>query len=272
MHQANHSESRTGATNEVILVVDDDPFLLRLVCKQLEKLGQKAQAVPTGAEALELLAETSSVALVLLDFQMPNTNGVELAKLIRQIELHRSTPIILMTATSSFTCEVPANSGINGLLAKPFTINQLERIINQWSSCLNETMETTNARCKNSVDDEQFERTGTPVFDLQKLRGTFGDEDCLEVIRTFATAHANSPKRLLAAREAVALPELKALAHKLKGAASMACLKELAQTSGLLEQASARADWAEIDKLLHQLPRQFERAEKALSSVLAGKT
>jgi HPt (histidine-containing phosphotransfer) domain-containing protein len=110
-----------------------------------------------------------------------------------------------------------------------------------------------------------------PVFDLQKLRSTFGEDDCLEVIRTFVSAHGSSPLRIQAAREAAALSDLRALAHKLKGAASMACLKELSQTSGMLEQASARSDWDEIDKLLAQLMRQFERADLALNSVLAGK-
>lgn len=80
-----------------ILIVDDRPRNLFALAQMLEGLdGNVIQAV-SGAEALRYLLR-HNVAIILVDIQMPDMDGYELAALIRQRERSRDTPIIFMTA------------------------------------------------------------------------------------------------------------------------------------------------------------------------------
>lgn len=83
-----------------ILVVDDVRQNLVAIAALLERPGLRVLQARSGTEALEaLLAE--DVALALVDVQMPNMDGFELAELIRGTERTRRTPIIFLTASAS---------------------------------------------------------------------------------------------------------------------------------------------------------------------------
>ena len=80
-----------------ILVVDDLPEKRLSYNAVLDELGQHVEAVGSGAEALKLLLE-SEFAVILLDVNMPDMDGIETAELIRSHQKTRLTPIIFVTA------------------------------------------------------------------------------------------------------------------------------------------------------------------------------
>ena len=82
------------------LVVDDVPENLVAVEALLHSDGIEVLKAQSGPEALELLLQHGDVALALLDVQMPEMNGFELAELIRGSERTRHIPLIFMTAGS----------------------------------------------------------------------------------------------------------------------------------------------------------------------------
>ena len=82
------------------LVVDDVPENLVAVEALLQGHGVEVLKAQSGPEALELLLSHGDVALALLDVQMPEMNGFELAELIRGSERTRHIPLIFMTAGS----------------------------------------------------------------------------------------------------------------------------------------------------------------------------
>ncbi|HEX8700629.1 MAG TPA: response regulator EpsF [Myxococcaceae bacterium] len=82
-----------------ILLVDDHPSNLLALEAILEALGQRLVRATSGVEALRHLL-TEDFAVILLDVQMPGLNGFETAKLIRQRQRSRYTPIIFLTAYS----------------------------------------------------------------------------------------------------------------------------------------------------------------------------
>src|SRR5438045_5759759 len=80
-----------------ILVVDDLPEKLLVFSSILEELGQNLVTVRSGSDALrEVLAR--EFAVILLDVNMPDIDGLETAKLIRQYKKSAHTPIIFITA------------------------------------------------------------------------------------------------------------------------------------------------------------------------------
>jgi two-component system chemotaxis response regulator CheY len=113
-----------------ILVVDDYRFMRSLIIRMLEGMGfRQFLEAEDGEMALDLL-EGGSVDLVLSDYQMPNMDGLEMLRALRQDEAYASLPVIILTAdkTPAVGREV-LNSGAQAFLGKPFTADKLEEIL-----------------------------------------------------------------------------------------------------------------------------------------------
>ena len=80
-----------------ILLVDDQSSNLLALKDLLEDVGAELLLAYSGNEALSVLAQ-QEVALVLLDVQMPEMDGIEVATLMRQLEITKHIPIIFVTA------------------------------------------------------------------------------------------------------------------------------------------------------------------------------
>ncbi|HEV3178653.1 MAG TPA: response regulator [Stellaceae bacterium] len=93
----NGAEAHVAPVEAALLIVDDKPRNLLVVASMLEGLSERIVQTTSAAEALRYLLH-HDVALVLLDVQMPDMDGYELAALIRQRERSRHTPIIFITA------------------------------------------------------------------------------------------------------------------------------------------------------------------------------
>jgi two-component system phosphate regulon response regulator PhoB len=78
----------------LILIVDDSPDMRLLMSMMLERAGYEVRQVSSGKEALKVLDQFTP-ALIITDFMMPDMNGVELCRFIRQRADTQSTPIML---------------------------------------------------------------------------------------------------------------------------------------------------------------------------------
>lgn len=104
--------------NARLLIVDDDPDLLRLLSMRLEAAGYAITAVASAEAALTQLA-LERPALVLSDVQLPGMDGLALFDAIR--ERHPALPVILLTAHGTIPDAVAATSrGVYTYLTKPF--------------------------------------------------------------------------------------------------------------------------------------------------------
>jgi PAS domain S-box-containing protein len=105
--------------NEHILVVDDEPSILKVTEQLLRKLGYRVTTAPDGKPALERFSnDPSAFDLVITDITMPHMTGDRLAKAI--LELRPDIPVILCTGYSRLIDEAQAESiGIAALMIKP---------------------------------------------------------------------------------------------------------------------------------------------------------
>jgi len=106
-----------------VLVVDDMADSRTIMRKMLASLGFRVEALSSGPEALSRLTDNqlrnTPVELIMMDWRMPDMDGIEVARKIRQ-ELKLTMPIIMMTAFGKDEQRIAAEkAGINGFLLKP---------------------------------------------------------------------------------------------------------------------------------------------------------
>ncbi|WP_456411201.1 response regulator transcription factor [Oceanithermus sp.] len=108
---------------ERVLVVDDDPNLLRLVEANLRARGYEVDAVASGEAALERLRRRSDFACVLLDLMLPGVDGLEV---IREVRGFCDVPVVVMSALGEEERKVRAlDLGADDYLVKPFGVAEL---------------------------------------------------------------------------------------------------------------------------------------------------
>ena len=116
-------------TNKTILVVEDHPVNKQLLKIVLEKHGYSVDTAEDGQEAIKKVKE-SNFDLIFMDVQMPILDGYEATKKIRSLGI--KTPIIACTAGSQENeKEIALSFCMNDILSKPFTKEELEKILNK---------------------------------------------------------------------------------------------------------------------------------------------
>lgn len=118
-----------------VLLVDDDIMNRRIVVSMVDRMGHIADAVESGKDALNRLAE-EHYDLVLMDCQMPDLNGYETTALIRCPSsniMNPGVPIVALTAdTLTSTKAACIGAGMNDYLSKPVQMRQLEEMFTRW--------------------------------------------------------------------------------------------------------------------------------------------
>lgn len=112
----------------VVLVVDDDNAVRQVTVEMLRDLGCEVLQAQGGAEALSLLAGLSSTPnLILVDYAMPGMTGLQLARQLRERGL--TVPIAMATGYAELADSEDGESPLDGLLRKPFTIQELQALM-----------------------------------------------------------------------------------------------------------------------------------------------
>lgn len=109
-----------------ILVVDDESDLVDSLCYALEREGYQALTAKTGAAALAHLSRVPPPDLVLLDWMLPDTAGIEVCRKMRMSEATRSIPVIIVTARADEIDRVVGlELGADDYVTKPFSVREL---------------------------------------------------------------------------------------------------------------------------------------------------
>lgn len=108
-----------------VLVVDDDPDVRRLCGLNLTWDGHEIIEAAGGAEGLELIS-SEALDAVLLDVMMPNIDGIEALRRIRQSEESMDMPVVLISARVGIEDQIAGwEAGADGYIKKPFTPSDL---------------------------------------------------------------------------------------------------------------------------------------------------
>ncbi len=207
-------EARAAAGDLRILLAEDNPINQLVSLRMLEHLRYQPDLAKTGQEVLQAL-EQSDYDIILMDIQMPQMSGEEVAQRIRQtLPEERQPCIIAMTAYAlQGDRERYLASGMNGYLSKPVDLSQLAEMLGQCQSLQSsgERMQPSDITFLHpAIDSEALERFWAKA-------GTASKEILQELTAMFLK---ESPVQLQALRLAIKSGDPLATwqaAHRLKG-------------------------------------------------------
>ena len=112
---------------KTVLVADDQPHIAEVVRLSLERAGCRVKTASSGLETLrQALAEP--IDLLIIDVTMPDMDGFETLRLLKQIPDNASVPVIILTGSGDAKVRREAEQlGVAAFLTKPFSPTELER-------------------------------------------------------------------------------------------------------------------------------------------------
>lgn len=115
-----------------VLIVEDDPEINQLLAAYAHIAGFEPDCALTGEAALSLSAETRH-ELAILDVMLPDIDGLEIARRLRENPRTAAMPIVILTAlTADSTRRRAEEIGVQAFLNKPFDPDELIGVMREW--------------------------------------------------------------------------------------------------------------------------------------------
>ncbi|MCF7801462.1 MAG: response regulator [Candidatus Marinimicrobia bacterium] len=116
--------------DKTVLYVDDSPTMRRIIQNALSRIGiTNTIEAENGKDALAKLSELaeSNVGMIITDWNMPEMNGEEFVRVVRETEPYKNLPILMVTTRGMKDDVMTAiKLGVNGYVVKPFTVDVLK--------------------------------------------------------------------------------------------------------------------------------------------------
>lgn len=239
-----------------ILVVDDHPVNRMLLKQQLEQLGLQAEVAAYGIVALALW-QTGRYDLVITDCHMPEMDGYELTRCIRDIEVQDGrarTPVIAWTANVMAEEEVRCRAaGMDDLLTKPTELAYLRAMLLKW---LNRAQLTAAPAAESSAVAaspavRERAESALELGALQKIAMTPAQQ--IEMLQDFSVHNRNDMATLAAALQEGNPAAVAHGAHRIKGACRMVGARQLASLCAAIEEAAGNGELSRAHTIAQDL-------------------
>jgi len=125
--------AKAGDSGKLVLVVDDEEEIRKLVVRLLTDLGHRVVEADRGLVALRMVKENTP-DLIVLDAMLPEVHGFDIAKRIKTSEKYGAIPIVMMRAVyrgRGMEEDLKANYGIEEYVEKPFRLADLKAAVNR---------------------------------------------------------------------------------------------------------------------------------------------
>ena len=263
--------SRARAEDSRILVAEDNLINQELMAAQLELLGYQADYAENGSQALAHW-QNGNYSLLLTDIRMPEMNGYDLVREIRELEQQsgQRASVIAITANAlDADVEKCYAAGIDDVIAKPVELEDLRHALDKWvpgegGPAGDYDAETTAPDIAvNDADDRD-------AIDFEVLAQATGDKPELHrsLLQSYLEALGAEVTHLQQAYAWKNSEQLLEYAHKLKSSSRSLGVTHLAQACEALEAAARKGSWSDLDVLMPNLEHSAERARLSIASFL----
>lgn len=245
-----------------ILLAEDNDLNLELARELLQRVGIEIVVARDGDETIARLTE-QDVDLILMDCQMPVTDGYTATRMIRENPQWRDLPIIAMTANAMRgDRERALSAGMNDHVAKPVEVDQLYETLIKWLGSAGSRVRPSNE--SSGTDAKRLVETELPGIDTRVgRRRTMGSPDLYRrLLMMFRERYRNIVADIKAANGNPTTQHR--LIHSLRGVAGTLGAGGIEQTALLVEMALNEPD---SDSALH---RGLDRLEQEMTIVMKG--
>ncbi len=267
-----------------ILLAEDNAVMQSLALRQLNKLGFSADVVANGQEVLEAV-QKRDYGLILMDCQMPDIDGFEATRAIRQEEKStgKHIPIIAMTASAmQGDRENCFAAGMDDYLSKPVEQRQLLAVLRRWCKVGDEVdnlislsssdSEINNLEANAERRKGSEQKVGNPdhgELNMARLIELYGRDGVQELLQSFVSEGDSLIKAINKCLQEEDAGQLAAQAHQFKGLAAVMTIQSLEAISMLLEQAAKRVAWDNAREAADVLGSRFTSVTKLIKSILS---
>ncbi|WP_041523904.1 PAS domain-containing protein [Gilvimarinus agarilyticus] len=263
-----------------LLLVEDNSINREVAQLLLGELNLKADYAVSGADALVQLKATQDwpYQIILMDCQMPDMDGYEATRRIRQGEageVYRDVPIIALTANAmEGDRDRCLAAGMNDYTTKPISLSSLADAVARWLpeptgiSANNNQQPAPADKTENESDsDPLISSAWDPEALLQSL---FGRQEIMHnVLNSYLEQLPERLANIDSAVENQFRDDLKFHAHSLKGNSAQLMVTTLAEQAFALEQASSSESWNHLQQRLQSLKQEAKRQVHIISQYLA---
>ncbi|WP_372761731.1 aerobic respiration two-component sensor histidine kinase ArcB [Pseudoalteromonas sp.] len=246
-----------------ILLVEDVPLNAEIATNLLEQRGHEVIWAETGEDALSFVATEDDLDLILLDMQLPDINGDEVARQIRADSHFDSLPIVALTANVRSAEQELAGIAIQGALAKPINTVKLDNML----ADLFGIQQTQANEQPLTVSAEALSGINVQLLDIETIED-FVNSMGLEVFKRssqlFAKLNPQYQQELLSSLNSGDREEYKSVAHKLKGAAGSVGLNDVQLHAKVMEYGALDESDAVLTQWLTVLADKINEGQHAL--------
>ncbi len=230
-----------------ILLVEDIELNVMVAKALLEKLGQHVDVAMTGTEAIEM-ARDKEYDLILLDIQLPDMNGFEVASAMHEESLVEQTSIVALTANVIKTRQEYLDNGMDDVIAKPIKKSRIIEVFNALFCDHTPEPHKPKAQAKNVALESILD-----VELLQMLVDTIGHEMVRTSVGVFQENIPEYMEILQLSLSADEKDEVCSQAHKIKGAAGSVGLARVQKLANEIQQGDHPAWWENVHDWVEQL-------------------
>ncbi len=250
-----------------VLVVEDNLVNQDVATGILENIGCRVVTASNGAAAVRLTMR-ENFDLILMDCEMPEMNGFDATRCIRERDQgSRRTPIVALTAHAlADTRRKCLEAGMDDFLTKPFDENQMGKALHRWIGYLARSStggETASGDVPLTAPLEAIDRG--VLADISAFSGPKGEILFRRVVSRFIGTAPGLAASLNDQYTAGNAEELWRIAHSLKSSAAALGANRLAQHAGEIEQLAREKGLDAVQPLLSALDRELAAALKSLS-------
>ena len=250
-----------------ILLVEDVPLNAEIATNLLEQRGHEVIWGETGEDALSFVETEDELDLVLLDMQLPDINGDEVARQIRADSHFDKLPIVALTANVRSAEEDLDGISVQGALAKPINTIKLDKML----ADLFDIQQSESDKPLLTVSKEALEGINAGVLDVETIED-FVNSMGLEVFKRssglFEKLNPQYQQELQSALNENDREEYKSVAHKLKGAAGSVGLNDVQLHAKKMEHGALDESDEVLREWLDTLADKINEGQIALHSFL----